>query len=226
MKNTRTGINPISLMLIGVLSVGIIGLIAFILLSSATPAASDTVSQSDLETGIERKNPAREMPDFTLTDHTGEVVSLSDFAGKPTLISFGFTNCPDICPLTLNDMRRIETVLTENGVGDALNYVFISVDGERDTPEVLNDYLDIRRVQGIVTGLTGSEADVRRMGVDYGLKFNYGAVDENGNYDVDHTAGLFLLDDAGNWITKYPYTTVQINRDAVIEDLQRTIEDT
>lgn len=208
-------LNPVFYVIIGLLVVGIVIVAGFIVitgLTDNTPLASDVNDTAD---GVARKDPPLVVSDFTLTGQDGEPVSLSDFQGKPTLISFGFTHCPDVCPLTLNEMRRIHDELGEQG--DDVNFVFISVDGSRDTPEILRDYFEVRNVTGIVTGMTGEEADLRRLGVDYGLRFSYGEPDDSGNYNVDHTAGMFLLDADNRWVAKYAFMT---EMDVIVSDLQ------
>src|SRR5690606_25009048 len=86
-------------------------------------------------------------------------------------------------------------------------YVFITVDGQRDTPQVLADYFKTLRVDSFMLGMTGTEAALRELGIPFGLDFIYGQEDNFGNYSVEHTAGMFLLDSAGNWIRRYTYGT-------------------
>ena len=144
------------------------------------------------EGGITYISPARPIADFTLTASTGQRVSLSDYHGKTAVIAFGYTHCPDVCPLTLMDFARIHQALGQHA--DHINFVFISVDGERDTPERLARYLETRQVSGTVTALSGDEGEIRRIGVDYGLYFekNYNSGSQ-ANYLVDHTASYFIV---------------------------------
>ena len=155
--------------------------------------------------GFEIINPPRPMPDFELMANDGEPLQLSDLQGKPTLLFFGFTHCPDICPLTLSEYRAVHDQLDARG--DDVNYVFVSVDGARDTISVLDDYLALRRVHDFAIGLTGSEQDVRRIGADYGVKFFYGQPDDRGNYNIDHTPSMFLLNETGEWIGTFNFGT-------------------
>src|SRR5690606_34530407 len=101
-----------------------------------------------------------------------------------------------------------------------VNFVFISVDGNRDTPDRLSRYFTLRSVEDFVIGLTGEPEDVRRIGVDYGVKFEYETPDSNGAYNVDHTAGYFLLDAQNQWVMRYAFGT---DSAIVIEDLQAMI---
>jgi len=207
--------------IIGVLFIGIVGVGLFLIFTRLTqtqdPTADDLaalVLEAEDFDGSTALKPPREMPDFTLTNQHGEPMRLSDLRGKPTLMSFGFTHCPDICPLTLNEFRQIQADLDE--AGDDVNFVFISVDGARDTPEVLASYFRVRGIDDFV-GLTGEEEELRRIGVDYGLFFEYGEPDENGFYNVDHTAGALLLDADGMWVMRYAYGT---EKEVIVEDLE------
>ncbi|MEO0563051.1 MAG: SCO family protein, partial [Chloroflexota bacterium] len=166
----------------------------FIIAKNWIQAAYPPVSIIESDGGVSTLIPPRPLADFTLTDHTGASVSLSDFAGKPVLLSFGYTYCPDVCPMTIQSHSRVHDMLGE--AGDDAAYVFISVDGDRDTPERLDLFLQARGVRDIFTALTGDPGEVRRIGADYGLFFEY--VDEDsGFYMVDHTASTYLIDGNG-----------------------------
>lgn len=194
--------------LVGALVTAIVLVSAYIVAISFSPAPTSValpIDQQTEYTGIRTIEPPRPMPDFTLTDHEGAPVNLSDLAGQPTMLTFGFTNCPDICPLTLNEYRLIHQDLGE--VAEAMNFVFVSVDGTRDTPQVLQRYFDVHGVAEFMIGMTGPETDVRALGEDYGLQFFYHEPNASGWYNIDHTAGSFLLDADGNWVRRYAYAT-------------------
>lgn len=124
---------------------------------------------------------------FTLTDQDGATVTAADWLGRPTLVFFGFTWCPDICPSTLGD---ISVWMEELGPeADRLNAVLISVDPARDTPEVLADYLSY--FDGRITGLTGPLPQVEQAAADFRATFR--KVGTEGGYTMDHTAGVFLF---------------------------------
>lgn len=212
--------------LVGVLVVAILAVAIYILLDQIAPSnttTDDTVnllSQQNDYDGVDIIEPPRSMPDFTLTSQTGEPISLSDLHGQPTLLFFGFTNCPDVCPLTVNDLKQVRDALGTQG--EAVNYVFISVDGYRDTPETLRQFFEARQTPDFI-GLTGDEADIRRIGADYGLFFQYGTENPataaaNGTYyNIDHTSYVFLLDENGQWIRRYVFG---IDRNLIVDDLQ------
>lgn len=192
---------------------GVLALVLSMNPPAEQPVVEDVAQQDDYQ-GITAIVPPRPMPDFTLVNQAGEETALRSFRGKPTLIFFGFTNCPDICPLSLQEYSRIHEQLDE--AADEVNFVFISVDGGRDTPERIASYFEARRVSDFVTGLTGTEAEVRRLGVDYGLKFVYSEADDSGRYSVDHTPNMFLLDDDNRWIRRYDFGTAP---EIIVEDL-------
>lgn len=125
---------------------------------------------------------------FTMTDQAGRIVTDQDLRGKPTMMFFGFTSCPEICPTTLTDMAAW---LDELGpAADGLQAVFVSVDPERDTVEQMASYLSLfdRRI----VGLTGTAAQLGQMARNY--RFYYRRVPlEGGGYTMDHTASVYLL---------------------------------
>jgi protein SCO1/2 len=159
------------------------------------------------------------MPDFTLMNQHNQAISLSDLRGKVTLLAFGFTHCPDVCPLTLGEFRAIQTQLGDSAGN--VNFVFMSVDGSRDTPDVLARYLETQRVPDFIA-LTGEEAYIQEIGTDYGLYFQANEADSNGNYSVDHTAGSFLFDEKGRWVMSYAYG---IDRNIIVSDIQAFLAD-
>ena len=149
-------------------------------------------------------DPPREVGDFTLTSHTGDTVSLSDWRGKAVMIFFGFTNCPDICPTTLAEFKRVKRELGDDAA--QVEFVFISVDGERDTPERLAAY--VGAFDPAFIGLTGDEAYLRTIGRDYGLFFQKVYLDNTQDeYLVDHTASSFVVGPEGRLRITYPYGT-------------------
>jgi protein SCO1/2 len=166
---------------------------------------------------ITRIEPPQPMPNFTLTNQHGESVSLSDLRGKAVLLTFGFTHCPDVCPITLGEMRMIHDTLAN----DNLQFVFVTVDGARDTPEILASYFTTMRVNDYMIGMTGTEQELRQMGIPYGLDFRYGEPDALGNYSVEHTAGMFLLNSEGGWIRRYSYG---MPREDILADLREVLQ--
>jgi protein SCO1 len=190
--------------LVIVVVTGAIGLAVFASrigeLQGTGPVANATLTDF---TGITPIEPAQEVADFTLTDQNGEPMSLSDMHGKPTLIFFGFTHCPDLCPTTLSEYRQIYEAIGE----DMVNLVFISIDGARDTPEVIKAYLEAKNVPYVI-GLTGDLETVLQAGAPFGLVAEQGPKDEAGNYDMIHTSSVFFLNREGQLVAKYAYGTL------------------
>jgi len=165
-------------------------------------------------------DPPYLLQDFTLTSNKGEPISLSDLRGKVVLMFFGYTHCPDVCPTTLADYRRVKQALGDDA--DAVRFVFISVDGARDTPDVLTQYLG--HFDPDFIGMMGDETTLRRIGSEYGLLFqeetiSVGHEHEEGyehhheegldaeNYFVQHTSPSFLIDRNGYLRMVYFYGT-------------------
>lgn len=130
--------------------------------------------------------------DFTLTNQDGQPFRLSDIRGRPAFLFFGYTSCPDMCPVT---MSRIAGALRRAGRAPAeVAAIFVSVDPRRDTPAVLKDYVGSFSVPLI--GLTGSEEDVRRVATMYHASFGLVSTGTP-NYLVNHTSAIFLIDRQG-----------------------------
>ena len=129
---------------------------------------------------------------FSLTDHTGQLVSEDIFIGRASAVFFGFTHCPEICPTTLNDLATARDVL---GPAKAdLQIVFITLDPARDTVAVLKDFIPYFGDQ--ITGITGNETDVLALAKAWGIYWNRTDTSD-GNYTLDHTATVFLLNGQG-----------------------------
>jgi protein SCO1/2 len=208
---------------IGIL-VGFIALVAgyivitLVSLRAAPGSTAELIPASSYD-GVTRIDPAVALPAFSLLDQTGTTFQSDQLIGKPTLFAFGFTHCPDICPLTLGEIRAIHEGLAEDA--NALQFVFISVDGTRDTPEVIRTYLQTLRVDSFMIGLSGAEDQLHIISETYGAQFIYGQADANGSYSVDHTAGMFLLDEEGRWIRRYAFGTL---RSLIVNDIRAYLQ--
>ncbi len=144
-------------------------------------------------------------PRYLLQDPNGRAVSSEDFRGRFQLISFGYTYCPDVCPTTLVEMAEILKQLGEQA--DRFQAIFISVDPERDSGQVLKTYTEFFDPR--ILGLTGSPALVRRAADNF--KIRYAKVRQPGadpgRYAVDHSAGMILLGPQGEFIKKFAFST-------------------
>lgn len=149
-------------------------------------------------------DPPRDVADFTLTDQTGSPMKLSDLGGKVAVLFFGYTFCPDICPTTLSDFKLVKRALGDDAAQVA--FVFISVDGERDTPERLAQYVGAFDPDFI--GLTGDEPTLRQIAQDYGVFFQRTTYDNTqADYLVDHTASSFVVGPDSRLHIVIPYDT-------------------
>jgi protein SCO1 len=135
---------------------------------------------------------------FRLEDQSGKAVTDADMKGKPFLVFFGFTHCPDICPTTLFDMSQLMEELGPDA--DRTGALFITVDPERDTPSVMKDYLSNfdPHVRGLTGDRTAINAAIRAYRV-YAKKVPL----ENGDYTMDHTALVYLMDKNGRFVAPF-----------------------
>ncbi|WP_406604227.1 SCO family protein [Bartonella gliris] len=159
---------------------------------------------------------------FILTDSNGKTITEADIRSKPSIIFFGFTMCPESCPTTLINLDRWLTALGPNA--DKLGIWFVTVDPERDTPEVLHDYLS--NFNNRIIGISGDPDKVHKM-VD---SFNIVAEKvpgTDGNYTYNHTAAIFLLKKGGKLAGVIPYEIKEDNdelrNDIAIERLKKLV---
>ena len=129
----------------------------------------------------------RRLEDFRLTDISGAPFTLANLAGRPSLVYFGFTRCPDVCPATLLKLAQIVRVAHIEG----LRVVFISVDPQRDTPTVLALY--VHAFDPSFQGLTGDPRAIARVAAEFAVAVSRVEL-PGGDYTMDHTAAVFLLD--------------------------------
>lgn len=131
--------------------------------------------------------------DFALKDHTGQVRRLADFKGKAVVVFFGFTHCPDVCPTTLAELA---TVMQELGPqADKVQVLFITVDPERDTQQVLAKYVPAFHPRFL--GLAGSTAETEQVAKEFKAFYQKVPGKNSDSYTVDHTAGSYIFDPQG-----------------------------
>jgi protein SCO1/2 len=151
---------------------------------------------------------------FILTDHHGKRVTDKDYRGRHMLVAFGYTYCPDICPLTLQDLAAVLDHLGPDA--DAIQMLFVTIDPERDSAEVLAEYIEAFDPR--ITGLTGSPAEIAAMTDAYGVSFGGVTIDgtpvaerkseageEDAAYLMDHSAFMHLMAPDGSYLTSYLY---------------------
>jgi protein SCO1 len=155
------------------------------------------------------------MPDlsFQLTNDEGKTVTAADYRGKVTLLYFGYTHCPDVCPLTL---AHLHVVLQKLGkAADNVRILFVSVDPTRDTPAVMHEYVNAFDPRAV--GLTGSPADIEALTKRYRAAFTREPGTADGSYEVSHSSGIYIFDENGN---ARLLATPADPQDKIVHDLQ------
>lgn len=137
-----------------------------------------------------------ELPDFSLLDQTGSEVNADTFRGQWDLVFFGFTNCPDICPTTLQTLANVRRELAATGTEPLPRIVLVSVDPERDTPQLLGQYVDYFGADNLA--VTGKLEEVIKLTGGLGIYFEK-APTEDGSYGVDHSAAVLVIDPNGDF---------------------------
>ncbi len=132
---------------------------------------------------------------FSLIDHRGMVITEQDFLGHPSALFFGFTHCPEVCPTT---MSKLSMLLDELGTkGDQIKVYFVTLDPERDTPEVLMNYLSAFNERFIA--ITGNTNDVESLARSWKVYWKRTETSD-GDYTLDHTASVLLLNSKSNFV--------------------------
>lgn len=135
---------------------------------------------------------------FQLTDQNGKAVTDKSLKGKPTLIFFGYTHCPDVCPTSLFEISEVLRVMGKDA--GKVNAVFISVDPERDTPATMKDYLS--SFDPHLQGLSGDPAETAKVVTSYRV-YAKKVPTKDGDYTMDHTAVVYLMDKDGNFVAPF-----------------------
>ena len=141
-------------------------------------------------------NVSGHMPDldFKLTDDHGKAVTGADYRGKVALLYFGYTHCPDVCPLTL---AQLHVVMQKLGpLADGVRILFVSVDPTRDTPDVMHAY--VNAFDPRVVGLSGSARDVEALSKRYRSAFTREPDGKDGSYEVSHSSAVYVFDRDGH----------------------------
>lgn len=138
--------------------------------------------------------------DFHLMDAAGNPHSLADYRGKVVALFFGYTHCPDVCPTTLADLAQVMTLLGKQA--DQVQVLFATLDPERDTPQMLAEY--VPAFHPAFLGLSGTQAEINQAALAFGIAWKKQPGD-NGNYTLDHSAGTYLIDPASQRVLLSPY---------------------
>jgi protein SCO1/2 len=161
-------------------------------------------------------DPPVAAPPFELTDVDGQSFHLSDVDGQVLIMFFGYTSCPDVCPVTLSDFLRIRSQLGNQA--ENVSFVFITVDPERDTPERMKKYLT--NFDPEIIGLTGERSDLEPVWSSYGV---YEAMVEGGsedNYLVDHSSRIYVINADGDLLLTYLFGT---ENKVIAEDVRHLV---
>jgi protein SCO1/2 len=154
---------------------------------------------------------------FTLVGPEGRTMTDADFRGRPMLVAFGYTNCPDVCPLILNAMGEAFDALGADA--QLARGVFVSVDPQRDTPERLKDYVEA--ISPNIVGLTGTREQIDAVVRAYRAMYRIAPdAATNPHYTVDHSTLLYLMDGQGRFVAHFSHQTQPA---AIAEAIRRSL---
>ena len=145
--------------------------------------------------------PALAIPPLSFVDSAGVPITFGPPAGEASMVFFGYTNCPDVCPTTLSDWTRVKAALGDNA--KRVHFVFVSVDPERDTPAVAQRYAT--QFDPSFRGLSGNAATTAAVQKAFGVASARHAETSGGGHLVGHPAQTFLVDDQGNVRVSYVF---------------------
>jgi protein SCO1/2 len=186
-----------------------LALVTWFLRGPRTPGSEDPTSHLLAEPLV--------APEFTLLSHRGEPVSSTGFPGKHLMVFFGYTSCPDVCPLTLSHLSRTFQELAD--ASEKVQVLFVTVDPARDTPARMERYLT--PFHPAFLGLTGSEEEIRNVADGFGVFFARTGKDEE-SYTVDHTARVFVVDPEGRIPATFPLSA---SPEEMARDLTQLLEE-
>jgi protein SCO1/2 len=147
--------------------------------------------------------PPVSAPNFELTDFNGQRFQLSTLQDQVVIIFFGYTSCPDVCPVTLSDFMQIRSKLGDRA--EEVSFVFVTVDPERDTPERMRRYLT--NFDADIIGLTGERSELEPVWEAYGVYQAKAEGSSEENYLVDHSSRIYVIDLDGNLRLTYLFGT-------------------
>jgi protein SCO1/2 len=155
--------------------------------------------------------------DFTLTDHHGQRFELASLRGTAVLVFFGYSSCPDVCPTTLSKLSAVTRRLGDAATG--VKTLYVTVDPERDTPEVLQTDLSLFRLDAL--GLTGTREEIDAVAKQFGAAYEIVPTPQSaGEYSVSHTTDLYLLDRTGRLHRTFAY---EANVEEIVEGIREVL---
>jgi protein SCO1/2 len=175
--------------------------------------------QHDEPLPLRLTNISGHMPDldFKLTDDHGKPVTGADYRGKVTLLYFGYTHCPDVCPLTL---AQLHVVMQRLGpLADGARILFVSVDPARDTPAIMHAYVNAFDPRAV--GLTGEARAIEALSKRYRSAFSREPGSADGNYEVSHSSAIYVFDRDGK---ARVLATPSASQDDLVHDLHLLLD--
>ncbi|MFC3630484.1 SCO family protein [Paracoccus angustae] len=167
--------------------------------------------------GGRQQTPPSFRPDFALQDGSGQTHTMADFRGKFSLVFFGFTNCPDVCPTTLSEVAQVMDDL--GAEADRVQPLFVSIDPQRDRRQGLTEY--VTAFHPAILGLSGSDAATKDAAdsfkIFFGREEDPAAPD---GYTMSHSPGLYLIGPDGEWLRQFAYETPAAE---ILADLEQRI---
>jgi len=157
-------------------------------------------------------------PDIALHDQFAKPFRLSEERGHVLLVFFGYTHCPEACPLTLSTWKRVEQIL--GPVGSEVRFTYVTVDPERDTEAVLREHLAPFGAKFI--GLTGTAEELQQAYRGFGVYWEKTVVPGTTNYALGHTSTTFVIDKRGRWRLDFPY---RMGVNEIAADLSRLLQE-
>lgn len=162
-------------------------------------------------------NPIGPALDFALTDENGQAFQLSDLRGKWILLAYGYTHCPDVCPLTLSRLRDVKKIA--DAQGDRVQVVFVTIDPERDTPDIMKKYVSHfdKAFPQKFKGLSGTPEQIATAAKPYNVKYEKKETGSADGYSMAHTAEVHLIDPQFNLRMTFPFG---VKAEEIASDLQ------
>jgi protein SCO1/2 len=175
----------------------------------ASPVAAAAAAPGSVALAPAAAGDAQPAPELVgLVNADGSMFDLASYAGQNTLLFFGYTHCPDVCPTTIGEIFRVFEAQPQTQA------VFVSVDPERDTPEFLEEWTQYFPEN--FKAITGSPGAIRRAADNYGVRYARVETTSTAGYTMSHTADMFLIDASGQLSTTYPFGT---SASEIVEDL-------
>jgi protein SCO1/2 len=156
-------------------------------------------------------------PDFTLTNQDGEKVTLGDFKGKAVFMFFGYTHCPDICPVTLSTLNSVTNELGSDR--DKVQVLFVTVDPERDTQAEMKKYVTFFNKDFI--GLTGTPEEIKNVSDSYHAFYMKEGTGSEPGYLMGHTSSVYLINPDGRIVLRYPQNKMDLKE--IAKDVERIL---